>query len=228
MIGHQELTHLSTTVGIPSAFNTQSPAFPLQQQHPQQPATFGHVPYTYDERERMADALARKLPPDCISQRSGGAAGQVKYIEGWRAIELANEIFGFNGWSMSVLNNSIDFLDNVGPGPNDPRWTVGVTCTVRITLRDGSFREDVGYGIGDNFRTKGQALEKTRKEATTDALKRTLRLFGNSLGNCLHDKDFLRQVNTMPVQRKTLSTEDIYRKGSMMQQPNCTFLTSLN
>ena len=34
------------------------------------------------------------------------------YIEGWRAISLANEIFGFNGWSHSVTQQTIDFVDH--------------------------------------------------------------------------------------------------------------------
>jgi hypothetical protein len=39
---------------------------------------------------------------------------------------------------------------------------------VRITLKDGGvYREDLGYGVMDNARTKAQALEKAKKEATT-------------------------------------------------------------
>ena len=45
-------------------------------------------------------------------QRSGGAAGTVPYLEGWKAIQLANEIFGFNGWSHSVTQQTIDFVDH--------------------------------------------------------------------------------------------------------------------
>ena len=34
--------------------------------------------------------------------------------------------------------------------------------------------------------------EKARKEAVTDGLKRALKSFGNLLGNCLSDKDYVR------------------------------------
>jgi DNA repair and recombination protein RAD52 len=36
---------------------------------------------------------------------------RVAYIEGWRLVELANNIFGFNGWSHSVTSTNIDFID---------------------------------------------------------------------------------------------------------------------
>lgn len=46
---------------------------------------------------------------------------------------------------------------------------------------------------------KAQIFDKAKKEGVTDALKRTLRSFGNVLGNCLHDKDYLAKVNRMKV-----------------------------
>ena len=35
---------------------------------------------------------------------------------------------------------------------------------------------------------------QARKEAVTDGLKRALKSFGNALGNCLSDKDYIRLV----------------------------------
>jgi DNA recombination protein Rad52 len=52
-------------------------------------------------------------------------------------------------------------------------------------LKDGTSHEDLGYGTAENMKTKGQALEKARKEAVSDGRKRALRLFGNGLGNCI-------------------------------------------
>jgi DNA repair and recombination protein RAD52 len=42
------------------------------------------------------------------------------------------------------------------------------------------------------MRSKAFSIEKARKEAVTDALKRALKSFGNVLGNCLKDKDYVR------------------------------------
>lgn len=46
----------------------------------------------------------------------------------------------------------------------------------------------------ENGKTKAQVFEKAKKEGTTDALKRALRNFGNVLGNCLYDKEYLGKV----------------------------------
>lgn len=41
--------------------------------------------------------------------------------------------------------------------------------------QDGSYHEDVGYGVSEGLRSKALSLEKARKEAVTDGLKRALR-----------------------------------------------------
>jgi len=72
---------------------------------------------------------------------------------------------------------------------------VGVTAVVKVTLKDGTSHEDVGYGLAENPR-KGIAIENAKKEAVTDARKRALRLFGNALGNCIYDKSHLKRIKT--------------------------------
>lgn len=41
---------------------------------------------------------------------------------------------------------------------------------------------------------------KAKKEAVTDAVKRTLRSFGNVLGNCLYDKEYTKEIEKIKVQ----------------------------
>jgi recombination DNA repair RAD52 pathway protein len=36
----------------------------------------------------------------------------VVYLEGWRSVAIANSIFGYNGWSHSVTQQTIDFVDH--------------------------------------------------------------------------------------------------------------------
>ncbi|KAJ1551057.1 DNA repair protein rad52 [Nowakowskiella sp. JEL0078] len=98
------------------------------------------------------------------------------------------------------------------------RYNAGVSCIMRVTLTDGTYHEDVGFGSADNAKSKGAALEKAKKEASTDALKRTLRLFGNALGNCVHDKDYLREMSKMqrgPLasKKKQCDMTRLYRLG---------------
>lgn len=50
------------------------------------------------------------------------------------------------------------------------------TASNNILLpQDGSYHEDVGYGVSEGLRSKALSLEKARKEAVTDGLKRALR-----------------------------------------------------
>ena len=65
--------------------------------------------------------------------------------------------FGFKGWSSSVVSLTTDFIDQ---SDESKRFTVGVTAIVRITLRDGVWHEDIGYGMLENSKSKGAALDK--------------------------------------------------------------------
>ncbi|KAL8563497.1 hypothetical protein ACOMHN_066164 [Nucella lapillus] len=65
-------------------------------------------------------------------------------------------------------------------------------------MSDGSFHEDVGYGVSEGMRSKALSLEKARKEAVTDGLKRALKCFGNCLGNCLGDRTYLKCITQTP------------------------------
>ena len=46
---------------------------------------------------------------------------------------------------------------------------------VRVQLKNGAYHEDIGYGISEGMRSKGLSIEKAKKEAATDGLKRALR-----------------------------------------------------
>ncbi|TEB20606.1 recombination protein Rad52 [Coprinellus micaceus] len=141
--------------------------------------------------------LNQKLGPEYISQRPGPGGGpKLTYAEGWKIINLANEVFGFNGWSSSIVNLTTDFID---VNPETKRCNISITAIVRVTLRDGVYHEDLGHGLIENAKSKGQGLAKCKKEAVTDAIKRALRNFGNLLGNCLYDKSYAQEVVKIKV-----------------------------
>lgn len=91
-----------------------------------------------------------------------------------------------------------------------------MSCSVivRVTLKDGTYHEDVGCGSIENSRSKSAAFEKVKKEAATDALKRALRNFGNVLGNCLYDKDYLSRVTKLKVAPKKWHEDNLHRHPS--------------
>ena len=77
------------------------------------------------------------------------------------------------------------------------KYYVGSSATVKVQLKDGAFHEDVGYGTSEGMKSKALSVEKARKEAVTDGLKRALKSFGNVLGNCLADKEYVRYVGSL-------------------------------
>ncbi|XP_059969998.1 DNA repair protein RAD52 homolog isoform X8 [Mesoplodon densirostris] len=176
---------------------------------------FGQYQYTAEEYQAIQNALRQRLGPEYISSRMAGGGQKVCYIEGHRVINLANEMFGYNGWAHSITQQNVDFVDL-----NNGKFYVGVCAFVRVQLKvrvmegtcclqargrweseqDGSYHEDVGYGVSEGLKSKALSLEKARKEAVTDGLKRALRSFGNALGNCILDKDYLRSLNKLPHQ----------------------------
>lgn len=107
---------------------------------------------------KLQSKLDMKLGPEFISTRPGlGGGPKLSYVEGWKVINLANEVFGFNGWSSTIINLSVDFIDGT---EETKKYSVGVSSIVRVTLRDGVFHEDVGYGLLENSKSKGAALDK--------------------------------------------------------------------
>ncbi|KAL4604969.1 hypothetical protein GN956_G25396, partial [Arapaima gigas] len=152
--------------------------------------------YSAEEHRAVQEALRRNLGPEYISTRAaGGGQKVVCYIEGHKVISLANEMFGYNGWSHSISQQTVDFVDLI-----NGKFYVGVSAFVKVQLKDGSFHEDVGYGISEGLKSKALSLEKARKEAVTDGLKRALKCFGNALGNCILNKEYLIAINKIPKQ----------------------------
>jgi len=132
------------------------------------------------------------LGPEYISFKNTGYSEE-PYLEGANAIHLANEIFGYDGWSSEVKEVKIEDVEEKGG-----RYTISSTALIRVTLsKTGVHREDIGFGVSENIAGKGKAMKNAQKSAVTDALKRALRQFGNALGNCCHDKEYIKAIRRM-------------------------------
>ncbi|EAU89510.2 RAD52 DNA repair protein RADC [Coprinopsis cinerea okayama7 len=153
--------------------------------------------------------LNQKLGPEYISQRPGGGGQRLTYAEGWKIINLANEVFGFNGWSTNIISLTTDFIDQSEGGT---KFNICVTAIVRVTLRDGVYHEDTGCGTVENIKSKAQGLDKCKKEAVTDAVKRALRNFGNLMGNCLYDKSYTQEVVKIKVPPAKFDKSQLHRR----------------
>lgn len=168
---------------------------------------FNAIPYTEQEANVIQSRLNKVLGPEFVSFRPGTGGQKVSYIEGWKALNLANDIFGFNGWSSELISVLVDFLDV----HNNGRVSLGLSVVARITLKDGTYHEDFGYGFIENAKNKAMAFEKCKKEAFTDGLKRCLRCFGNVLGNCLYDKTIIAKMQKVKTPPRELEHSDFHR-----------------
>jgi len=136
--------------------------------------------------QKASNELAKKLDPANVKPaKQFGPKGD--YIEGWLAMAEANRIFGFDGWSYTLMDCKPVMQSERAIGKDKkPGWGVTYVATVRVMV-DGVTREDVGAGHGYDV-DLGLAHESAIKEAVTDALKRGLRSFGNPFGLALYDK----------------------------------------
>ena len=137
----------------------------------------------FEDPAAVQAATERYLTGDEISSRAGAGGQSVHYVECWRAIQAANRIFGFNGWSSDIVSLEKEFM---GP-EKDGKWVAMYSAVVRVELKDGTSHTETGSGDAKD-RDRAKAVENARKEAVSDATKRALRAFGNALGNCVYDK----------------------------------------
>lgn len=147
---------------------------------------------------------ALKAPLDARHVLTRKQAGrELSYVEGWRAIDEANRIFGFDAWDRETVE-----MRQLGePREVQGKWRVGYMARVRVTVRTLSeatygtlliMREGTGYGSGIAV-DLGDAHESAIKEAETDAMKRALMTFGNPFGLALYDKTQANVTNGEPA-----------------------------
>jgi DNA repair and recombination protein RAD52 len=150
--------------------------------------------------DEQLNKLRSKLSSDLVKTRS--QAGQtLSYLEGYTAIEHANDIFGFGMWSGEVVSLTQTEAGTVEKN-GKTQYRASYICVYRAQVKsplgdDQVVFSDVGYGSGTSYSSLGDAIESAVKEAVTDAMKRTLRNFGNQFGLALYDKD-QKNVERLP------------------------------
>ena len=145
--------------------------------------------------DQQTKALSSELSSDRIKVRDK-ANIKLSYLEGFDIIDTANNIFGFGGWAYTISS-----LEQVSQEVNaNQNVVICYKAIVKVDVYDIDHstmisRQDVGFGTGV-ARSLADAHENSAKEAVTDALKRSLRSFGNQFGNSLYDKSKSVAQNT--------------------------------
>ena len=157
--------------------------------------------------------LRRPLAAEHISEREGDD-GTVRYLEGWRAIQLANAIFGEDRWGAEVVGE-VTYRPIPQTGRRNAIPVLGIyTATVRITVDGCLPHSDVGVAAVEEQTPEQHAT--AYKAAVTDGLKRALRHLGAGLGNELSARvdgtDATCPVDAEPLRREVLAIAE--RAGS--------------
>ena len=145
--------------------------------------------------DQQTKALSSELSKDRIKVRDK-ANIKLSYLEGFDIIDTANNIFGYGNWAYTISS-----LEQVSQEVNaNQNVVVCYKAIVKVDVYDINHntmisRQDVGFGTGV-ARNLADAHENSAKEAVTDALKRSLRSFGNQFGNSLYDKSKSVAQNT--------------------------------
>ena len=147
--------------------------------------------------DKQMKALQSELSADRIKVRDK-ANIKLSYLEGFDIIDTANNIFGYGNWAYTISS-----LEQVSQEVNaNQNVVVCYKAIVKVDVYDIDHstmisRQDVGFGTGV-ARSLADAHENSAKEAVTDALKRSLRSFGNQFGNSLYDKSKSVVQNNAP------------------------------
>ena len=145
--------------------------------------------------DKQMKALQSELSKDRIKVRDK-ANIKLSYLEGFDIIDTANNIFGYGNWAYTISS-----LEQVSQEVNaNQNVVICYKAIVKVDVYDIDHstmisRQDVGFGTGV-ARNLADAHENSAKEAVTDALKRSLRSFGNQFGNSLYDKSKIVAQNT--------------------------------
>ena len=168
---------------------------------------FGPVTLTRDELAAIEAKLGCALAPQHISIRDNGKSGKIPYIAGDVVINLLNELYGSNGWTMTITKT------DVWAAEKDGRHSATVVVEGQLRTASGAVRDDFGEGGVDSAWTQGSAIGQAHKEAVTDVIKRTAHQLGR-LFNCVYDPVYRAYVLGQSRPTITFDPGHMYRMSS--------------
>lgn len=86
-------------------------------------------------------------------------------------INLANEIFGYCGWSSSIVDW---YLIEENMDEQNSQFSVKYGARVRVELLDNIYSENDGVGVATKLPFKYMCISKAKKQAVTEATKNAI------------------------------------------------------
>lgn len=136
-------------------------------------------------RDSVAEELSLKLSPVYFVRSSLSSSEDWYRLEPSTLQYLADQIFGEDQWSRSERDLRLESAEKDGD-----EYVVCMSCIGRVTLASGTFREDVGFATCRS-RDLNEARERCTSFVQANSFVRAMRLFGDSLGNCLYNREFM-------------------------------------
>lgn len=86
-------------------------------------------------------------------------------------LNLANDVFGFDGWSTEILESNLltESFDEV-----KSVHSAKFSALIRVTLKDGTYSDAFGTGEATNLPHKYMCFSKGKKQAVTDGTKKAI------------------------------------------------------
>jgi hypothetical protein len=146
------------------------------------------------------------------------------YVEGYYVINKANEIFGFDGWSMEADYENMKEYDMGTTHSGSKKGMVFIPVKITLETDGTNYISRTGAGTciwyGDDQRETGI------KGAETDGMKRAFRSFGNQFGNSLYGGDteptVVRTAGTTSYQTATAQESTSDSSTVFCDAPGCT------
>lgn len=140
--------------------------------------------------QEVNEALAVRADSAQIKQLGG-----FSYMPWNVSTRIANDVFGFLGWSSTVIECKLEIVDLInrdGVATRHQGYKTIVRITVRVRDETGieieSNHDGVGFGELQSMGNKN-AIDTAVKAAASDGVSRALKLFGDALGLFLYDKE---------------------------------------
>ncbi len=130
--------------------------------------------------------LDTPLDANLIRHRKGAGNKNLAYLKGSTEIDAANRIFGYGKWSYRIVSRTLEKSYDLAGNVNGYFYAVDVELLVV-----GAAFPFPGDGVSPVKDLTPDGHESARKAATTDALKRALRHYGNAFGLPLYDEEAL-------------------------------------
>jgi len=130
--------------------------------------------------------LEAPLESALIKHRKGSGGKMLAYLKGSTEYEAANRIFGFGKWSYRIVSREVEKAYDAKGDVTGLFYSVDVELLVV-----GAAFPFPGDGAQPITDYTPAGYESAKKAATTDAVKRALRHYGNAFGLPLYDEESL-------------------------------------